>query len=54
MAQEESPFEIRRLSFNLPGFSEISPVITGEGIIFCSDRRLSAVTDRTSFDNRRL
>lgn len=54
LAQEESPFEIRRLSFNLPGYSEISPVITNDGMLFCSDRRLSAVTDRTSFDDRRL
>lgn len=54
MAQKESPFEIRRLSFNMPGYSEISPVITDGGILFCSDRRLSGVTDRTSFDNRRL
>ena len=54
VAQEESPFEIRRLSFNMPGYSEISPVITDDAILFCSDRRLSGVTDRTSFDNRRL
>lgn len=54
VAQEASPFEIRRLSFNMSGYSDISPVMTQEGIFFCSDRRLSAVTDRTSFDNRRL
>lgn len=53
-AQEASPYSISRLSLNLSGFSEISPVITGDGIMFCSDRRLSGVTDRTSFDNRRL
>lgn len=54
VAQEESPFEIRRLSFNTTGYSDISPVITEDGILFCSDRRLSGITDRTSFDNRRL
>jgi len=54
MAQEKYPYEVTRLSFNLPGFSEISPVIIKDGIMFCSDRRLSGVTDRTSFDNRRL
>lgn len=53
-AQEKSPFEVRRLPINLSGFSEISPVIIKDGILFCSDRRLSGVTDRTSFDNRRL
>ncbi|TFG43411.1 MAG: PKD domain-containing protein [Bacteroidia bacterium] len=54
LAQEKSPYEVKRLSFNLPGFSDISPVIVQDGIMFCSDRRLSGVTDRTSFDNRRL
>ena len=53
-AQETSPYAVSRLSFNLPGFSEISPVIVQDGIMFCSDRRLSGVTDRTSFDDRRL
>jgi hypothetical protein len=53
-AQETSPYTVSRLSFNLPGFSEISPVILKDGIMFCSDRRLSGVTDRTSFDDRRL
>ena len=53
-AQEISPYAVSRLSFNLPGFSEISPVIVKDGIMFCSDRRLSGVTDRTSFDDRRL
>lgn len=54
VAQEKSPYEVTRLSFNLTGFSEISPVILKDGIMFCSDRRLSGVTDRTSFDDRRL
>lgn len=53
-AQEVSPYKVSRLSFNLPGFSDISPVILQDGIMFCSDRRLSGVIDRTSFDNRRL
>jgi len=53
-AQEISPYKVTRLSFNLPGFSEISPVIVKDGIMFCSDRRLSGITDRTSFDDRRL
>ncbi len=54
LAQEAPAFKISRLSFNTSSFSEISPVITQDGIIFCSDRRLSGITDRTSFDNRRL
>lgn len=52
--QEISPYKVSRLSFNQPSFSDISPVILKDGIMFCSDRRLSGVTDRTSFDNRRL
>jgi hypothetical protein len=52
--QEVSPYNISRLSINTPNFSEISPVMTADGILFCSDRRLSGITDRTSFDNRRL
>ena len=54
LAQEAPAFKINRLSFNTSSFSEISPVIIQDGIIFCSDRRLSGITDRTSFDNRRL
>jgi len=53
-SQEMSPYKVTRLSLNISGFSDIAPVIFHDGIIFCSDRRLSGVTDRTSFDNRRL
>ena len=35
-------------------FSEISPVIIKDGILFCSNRRFSAIKDRTSFDGDRL
>ncbi len=53
-AQEAPAYKITRMSLNTSSFSEISPVILQDAIIFCSDRRISAVTDRTSFDNRRL
>jgi hypothetical protein len=53
-SQEVSPYTVKRLSLNTAGFSDISPVIIKDGIMFCSDRRLSGITDRTSFDNRRL
>ena len=53
-SQEASPYRISRLSLNASGFSDIAPVIVSDGIMFCSDRRLSGITDRTSFDNRRL
>lgn len=54
LSQETSPFTVSRLSLNLSGFSEIAPVIIQDRIMFCSDRRMSGVIDRTSFDNRRL
>lgn len=54
LAQESTPYSVKRLSINNTGFSDISPVIIKDGIMFCSDRRLSGITDRTSFDNRRL
>jgi hypothetical protein len=53
-AQDSLMFKVERLSLNSGPFSEISPVITSDGIIFCSDRRTSGITYRTSFDNRRL
>jgi Tol biopolymer transport system component len=53
-AQEVSPYKISRLSFNSGIFSEISPVIHNDGIIFCSDRRFSAVKDRKTFEGRRI
>jgi hypothetical protein len=42
------------MSFNKEAFSDISPVIVKDGIIFCSNRRFSALKDRTSYDGRRL
>jgi chitodextrinase len=53
-AQETSPFSVVRLPVNLSAYSEISPVIFKDGILFCSDRRLRGIVERTSFDNRRL
>lgn len=53
-AQQPSVYEIKRMSFNINGFSNISPVIVKDGIIFCSNRRFSGLTDRTSFDGHRL
>jgi hypothetical protein len=53
-AQQPSVYVIKKMSFNSNEFSEISPVIVQDGIIFCSNRRFSGVTDRTGFDGRRL
>ena len=53
-AQQPSVYEVKRLSFNSDAFSEISPVIVKDGIIFCSNRRFSGIKDRTAFDGHRL
>jgi hypothetical protein len=52
--QQPSVYRVESMSFNASGFSEISPVITKQGLIFCSDRRFSIIKDRISFDGRRL
>ena len=55
-AQDQKPsiYEVTKMSFNEGYFSEISPVIFREGVIFCSDRRFSAMKDRKTFEGRRL
>lgn len=53
-AQESSGIIVTRLPFNNSAFSDISPSISTDGIIFCSDRRTSGLVERTSFDDRRL
>lgn len=53
-SQQPAVFRIERLSINDPVFSEISPVIINDGILFCSDRRFSAVRDRKSFEGNRI
>jgi hypothetical protein len=52
--QQPSIYEVKKLPINSEIFSEISPFIVKDGIIFCSNRRFSAITDRTSFDGDRL
>lgn len=53
-AQQPAIYEVKRMPFNISGFSNISPVIVKDGILFCSDRRLSGLKDRTAYDGRRL
>ena len=54
LAQQPSVYVVKEMPFNTGNFNEISPVITEDGVVFCSDRRFSVITDRTSFDGRRL
>jgi len=53
-AQDLSVYEINRVPVNSSSFNDIAPVIIKDGLVFCSDRRVTGVTDRTSFDGRRL
>ena len=53
-AQQPAVYEVTRMSFNTGAFSEISPVIVKDGVVFCSDKRFSALKDRTSFEGKRL
>lgn len=53
-AQQSSGYKISRLPFNSGFYNDIAPVIAENGLYFCSDRRFSSVTDRTSFDGFRL
>ena len=53
-AQQPSVYKVEKMPFNTGGFSNISPVIVTDGILFCSDRRFSGFKDRTTFDGRRL
>jgi len=53
-AQDLQTFRVTRLPFNSPNYNDISPVMLSEGLVFCSDRRLRVITERTSYDGRRL
>jgi hypothetical protein len=56
MAQSKEPsiYKVAKMTFSEGVYSEISPVLVNDGIIFCSDRRFSGLKDRTSFEGRRL
>jgi hypothetical protein len=53
-AQQPSVYQVTRMPFNTGFYSEISPVIAGDGVIFCSDRRTTGIKSRTTFEDRRL
>ena len=52
--QLPSVYEVKKMPFNSDLFSDISPLIVKEGILFCSDKRFSVIKDRTAFDGHRL
>ena len=53
-AQQPFVYQVTKMSFSTESFSEISPVIVKDGIIFCSNRRFSGIKDRTAWDGHRL
>lgn len=54
LAQQPSVYQVKRMPFSSGPYSEISPVIVNEGVVFCSDRRTTGIKNRTSFEGRRL
>jgi hypothetical protein len=53
-AQQPSVYQVTKMPFNTETFSEISPVLVKDCILFCSDRRFSNIKDRTAWDGHRL
>jgi hypothetical protein len=52
---KQSPvFETGPMSFNYPIFNNIAPALVKGGMIFCSDKRISGITNRTTFKDERL
>ena len=52
--QNKPSYEVELLGISSPVFSDMAPVITADGIIFCSNRRRSVVKDTRTWDNDRL
>ena len=52
--QKPELYSVSRMDFSTGSFSDISPIIVKDGILFCSSRRFSTVKDRTGFDGTRL
>lgn len=53
-SQAPSVYKITKMPFNDRMYSDISPVIIKDGILFCSNRRFSSLTDRTGFNGSRI
>ncbi|MFN8240352.1 MAG: PKD domain-containing protein [Bacteroidales bacterium] len=54
LAGQPALFKVKKLSFSTSLSNEIAPVIYSNGIIFCSDRKISSISDRKSFRDERL
>ena len=47
-------FVAKELRFNSPLTSEIAPVITKDGILFCSDKRTTTLSETTTYNDEHL
>ncbi|MBN1388336.1 MAG: PKD domain-containing protein [Bacteroidales bacterium] len=52
--QSSEMIKIEKLPFNSRQYSEIAAVIVPDGILFCSDRRVSGVVNNKTFDGDRV
>lgn len=53
-AQEDDIYRIEKVPVSSRIFNDMSPVLTKDGIAFCSDRRISAISDVRTFDRTLL
>lgn len=53
-AQENDIYRIEKVPVSSRIFNDMSPVLTKDGIVFCSDRRISAINDVRTFDRTLL
>ena len=51
---QPSVYKLEKLPFNSRDFNYIAPVVVKDGIIFCSDRRISSFSSGTTFQDERL
>ena len=52
--QNQPSYVVDRLNINSPDFSDMAPVIFGDGIIFCSNRKNSILRDNRTWDEDRV
>lgn len=53
-AQNNDLYRIERLPISLNQYNDMAPVVTKDGIVFCSDRNLSAFTDVREFNGEHI
>ncbi|MCD4770032.1 MAG: PKD domain-containing protein [Bacteroidales bacterium] len=52
--QDEDVYRIEKLPISSKIYNDMSPVLTKDGILFCSDRKLGVVKDVRTFDSKLL